>query len=77
MKCPYCSKTVVGDKTAVMIVGEGPAHKLCYERQIIGQRVFEGLQLPVLSDEQLSELSDMVKMELNSRMPADDIELFA
>ena len=79
MNCPYCSKSVVGDKNVVIVVGEGPAHKICHERSVIGQRIFGDMELPALSDQQLLELSDMVKMELNSRDESqeDAIELFA
>lgn len=79
MNCPYCSRSVVGYKEVVIVVGEGPAHKQCHERQVVGQRIFAGMDLPALSDQQLSELSDMVKMELNSRDESQDdaIELFA
>lgn len=79
MKCPYCQKNVIGEKKIVVVVGEGPAHAVCHERAIISQRVFGGLNLPLLNDEQLAELSDMVKMEQNSRDESqeDAIELFA
>lgn len=77
MKCPYCSESVVGEKDIVVVVGEGPAHRICHERAVIGQRVFSGLNLPALSDEQLHELNDMVRMELNARQPAEElVELF-
>ena len=78
MKCPYCQKNVIGEKKIVVVVGEGPAHAVCHERAIVSQRVFGGLNLPLLNDEQLAELSEMVKMEQNSRQPEEDvIELFA
>ena len=76
MKCPYCKENVIGEKNVVVVVGEGPAHAICHERATISQRVFAGLKLPVLTDEQLSELSDMVKMEQNSRKQEEVIELF-
>lgn len=80
MLCPYCKENVIGSAASevVVVVGEGPAHKICHERAVIGQRVFSGLDLPRLSDKQLNELNDMVKMELNSREGEEDaIELFA
>ena len=79
MYCPYCSKSVVGESNVVIVVGGGPAHRHCHDREVIGQRIFAGMNLPTLSDQQLLELSDMVKMELNSRDESqeDAIELFA
>ena len=78
MRCPYCSKSVVGDLNIVVIAGEGPAHRQCYEREVIGQRVFGNLHLPSMKLEDLHELKEMLLTELNAREnKEDDIELFA
>ena len=79
MRCPFCSKSVVGDLNIVVIAGEGPAHKQCYEREVIGQRVFGSLHLPSLKMEELIEMKEMLLTELNAReQPEEDgIELFA
>lgn len=79
MRCPYCSKSVVGQPEVVVIVGEGPAHKHCYEGHIIGQRTFRGLHLPSLELSELYELKEMLLTELNVResLDANSVELFA
>lgn len=77
MRCPYCEKSVVGEKKVKILVGEGPVHEYCYEQNVLSQRVFEGLNLPNLSDLKLNELHEMLLSEINSRnRVADDIELF-
>jgi len=79
MRCPFCAKSVVGEPEIVVIAGEGPAHRQCYERDVLGQRVFRGLHLPSLALEELYELKEMLLTELNAREQSDDdgIELFA
>lgn len=81
MRCPYCSGSVVGDSDIVVLVGEGPAHRKCYERDVLGQRVFRGLHLPTLELNELYELKEMLLTELNAREQSnsedDGIELFA
>lgn len=78
MRCPYCSQTVVGHSNVVILVGEGPAHKKCYEQSVLGQRTFRGLHLPTLELTELHELKEMLLTELNARENKDaDIELFA
>lgn len=62
----------------VMVVGEGPTHRRCYELNAISQRQFGNLDLQTLDDELLNELKELVLTECNARQPADsnDIELF-
>ncbi|MGR6872618.1 hypothetical protein ACU6U9_10000 [Pseudomonas sp. HK3] len=77
MRCPYCKKSVVGEKNVEILTGIGPAHRLCYEQTILSQRIFEGLNLPRLSDDKLCELQEMLLTEINSRSHvSDDVELF-
>ena len=77
MRCPYCRKSVVGVKEVKILAGEGPVHLSCYERSVMSQRIFEGLDLPKLSDDSLFELREMLLSEINSRSAsADEIELF-
>jgi len=66
MKCCYCNKNVLSEDP-ITVSGMGPAHRSCYEKSLIEDRVFLNLNLRALSEEQLSELSDMVKMEQNVR----------
>ena len=67
MRCPYCKKTVFGEKEVVVIVGEGPAHKRCHEHELIGQRSFAGLKLSSFKESELRELQEMILIELNVR----------
>lgn len=78
MRCPFCRKNVIGERNIVVVAGEGPAHKLCYEREVVGQRVFGGIHLPSLNMNQLNELKEMLLTEINSRHIDDDdaVELF-
>lgn len=77
MRCVYCNGNVVGDKTAVTIQGGAPAHANCHEFQLLSQRVFKNLKLTALTDVELNELQDLVKVELNSRAPqVEAVELF-
>lgn len=82
MKCCYCNKNVLaGDP--ITVSGLGPAHRPCYEQNLIEQRVFKHLNLRSLPESELRELFDMVKMELNVRDSQhkavdvwDDVTLF-
>lgn len=78
MRCPFCEKNVIGEKHIVVLSGEGPAHRSCYERDILGKRIFAGLHLPSLETNQLNELKEMVITELNARFTPQHevIELF-
>lgn len=66
MKCCYCSGDVLA-ADPITVSGIGPAHRTCYERSLIEDRVFRNLNLRSLSENELNELFDMVKMELNVR----------
>ena len=76
MKCEHCKSEVVGHKDVVILVGQGPVHQRCYDRKLISRRIFQGLELPNLSLDDLSELKELVLQEINSRLEMDDIELF-
>lgn len=82
MRCPYCKKSVFGEKEVVVIVGEGPAHKRCHEHELIGQRSFAGLKLSSFKETELRELQEMILIELNVRnrverdTTRDVVELF-
>jgi hypothetical protein len=66
MKCCYCHQDVLSGNP-ITVAGIGPAHRSCYEKNLIEQRVFRQLNLRSLPDQELRELFDMVKMELNVR----------
>ena len=80
MRCPFCSKSVVGESNIVVIAGEGPAHDECYQQSLVdvSQRHFAGLDLTALNEAALQELLELVTMELNTRSAndAEYIELF-
>jgi len=76
MRCEYCQKDVVGHKEVVVLVGKGPVHQKCYERTLISRRIFQGLALPSLSLQDLSELKELVLQEINSRTVNAEVELF-
>ncbi|ASP40448.1 hypothetical protein CHH28_17980 [Bacterioplanes sanyensis] len=59
------------------VPGQGPAHRDCYQQHLIEQRQFLGLNIRVLSDNQLAELQELVLMESNARQQANaDIEVW-
>ena len=66
MKCCYCQQGVLSAEP-ITVSGVGPAHKSCFEKSLIEQRIFHHLNLRSLPIEELHELFDMVKMELNVR----------
>ncbi len=81
MRCPYCSKGVVGSTEIVMVLGEGPAHLECYQRHAVADRSFNNIHFPSLSSHDLKEMKEMILAELNIRerdlsSEADGIELF-
>jgi len=84
MNCIYCDQPVLG-KDPITVPGAGPAHASCHHSRLISERVFGSLRISALSDDQLNELHDLVKMERNVRNTEqanhddasnDDIELF-
>ncbi|MFC3150192.1 DUF2175 domain-containing protein [Litoribrevibacter euphylliae] len=61
----------------VTVEGGAPAHANCYQFDLMSQRVFKSLKLTALTDSELNDLFDLVKLEMNSRSPAaNDVELF-
>ena len=76
MRCEYCEASVVGHKDVVILVGQGPVHQRCYDRSLISRRIFQGLALPSLSLDDLSELKELVLQEINSRTFVEEFELF-
>lgn len=78
MKCIYCNKAVYGVE-GVSVPGQGSAHKNCLSVYQTMQRQFRSLNISDLSDEDLTNLYDLVSAELNSRkrsLDDNDIELF-
>lgn len=63
MKCCYCEQDVLYGEP-ITVSGVVPAHKLCFEKSLVEQRIFHNLNLRSLPVDDLRELLDMVKMEL-------------
>ena len=77
VRCVFCGASVIGSGAAVTIEGGAPAHAHCYQYELMSQRIFKHLKLTDLSDGELTELQDLVKLEVNSRSDAaDEVELF-
>ena len=66
MRCSYCEKAVLGS-SPITVPGLGPAHEICYQTNLVSNRIFAGLNIALLDNQQLNELSDMVLMEKNAR----------
>lgn len=78
MRCVYCDCNVVGSRDVVAVEGGAPAHANCYQFDLMSQRVFKSLKLTALTDSELNDLFDLVRLEMNSRSPAaNNIELFS
>jgi len=78
MNCLYCNKPVFG-ADGITVPGEGPAHQKCYQAHQALQRTFQSLDISKLSDDELTDLMDLVLAEVNTRNQDDDddgIELF-
>lgn len=86
MNCVFCRKPVFGHQ-GVTVPELGPAHLNCYQAHKAMKRTFRGIDITKLSDEEISDLKDLVLAEENDRrrrqgqneggQPADDdIELF-
>lgn len=78
MRCYYCDQPVLG-AGPITVSGVGPAHSACHHESLVRQRVFKGLNIARLTDQELTELSDMVLMEKNVRSAGSgepEIELF-
>jgi hypothetical protein len=71
MRCTYCEKSVLGS-SPITVPGIGPAHVACHQTNLISERIFAGLNIAKLSAEDLNELSDLVRMEQNSRMSMNE-----
>lgn len=82
MRCIYCDNSIIESGKnfgkPMTAPGKGVAHTLCYTKDLINQRVFRGLKIAVLDIEELSELKEMVLIEMNARAPAvmQEIDLF-
>ena len=78
MRCYICNNPVVGVE-GMTVPGIGPAHRTCYEAKQALSRRFKGLDISGLSDDELTNLTDMVLAEANQRRgddEDDDVELF-
>ena len=77
MRCYICLKTVFGSG-CITVPNHGAAHRDCFEAKQAMVRNFQGLNISDLTDEELTNLKDMVLAEENDRVGSsdDDIELF-
>jgi hypothetical protein len=86
LNCVFCKKPVFG-RQGVTVPEVGPAHLECYQAHKAMKRTFKGLDITALSDDELSDLKDLVLAEENDRRRRyqelmgdgssdDDIELF-
>ncbi|MCT7357915.1 MULTISPECIES: hypothetical protein [Thalassolituus] len=76
MKCEFCHQSALAGKP-ITVSGIGIAHESCYERHLIEQRVFKTLNLRQLNETELSELHDLVQIEMNARKPVmEEIEIW-
>lgn len=77
MRCIFCNKRIVGND-GISVSGKGICHEICLQMDQAKRRVFMGLDMTALSDQELTDLKDLVLAEENSRNSSngDDIELF-
>lgn len=86
LNCVFCRKPVFGRK-GVTVPELGPAHLDCYQAHKAMKRTFRGIDITKLSDDEVSDLKDLVLAEENDRRrrslqgegenpSSDDIELF-
>ena len=77
MRCVYCGKTVFGTN-GVTVPNMGPAHESCFQAHETMRRKFRDLDITDLSDNELSELKELVIAEENhrNRGAEDEVELF-
>jgi len=77
MKCIFCNQNVVG-QNAMSVTGLGPAHMHCFQANEALRRTFQNLDITRLTDQELTQLKDLVLAEENyrNRDSDNDIELF-
>ena len=82
LNCVFCKKPVFGGG-GLTVPSLGPAHKHCYEAYRTMRRTFRSIDITQLSDDELSDLKDLVLAEQNDRQRKSmgsgndsDIELF-
>jgi len=73
----FCNKAVFG-ANGVTVQNKGVAHKECLEANKALRRQFRNIDISALSDQELTDLKDLILAEENSRKSGsdDDIELF-
>lgn len=77
MRCIYCSKRIVGND-GISVSGRGVCHAICHHMDQAQRRVYKGLDVTALTDQELTDLKEVVLTEENARYGGgdDDIELF-
>ena len=83
MRCIFCFDEVLKQThllgRPISVSGQGIAHSLCAERDLVTRRVFGSLELSSLPTSQLYELREMVLTEVNAREGHNndgEVELF-
>lgn len=81
MHCIFCDQKGLSDTDMkgppVTISGLGIAHMNCATEDMIRHRVFKGLRLADLVEDELEELNDLVRAELNHKRQVNvEVELF-
>ena len=77
MKCIYCLQPVFG-ASGMTVSPLGAAHIACFNNHSVQLRIFKGLTLSDLSDNEITDLHDLLLAEKNSRckLISDLVELF-
>lgn len=79
MRCMFCNKTVFGE-SGMTIQNQGVAHQHFFQAHEALRRTFQSLDVSALSNDELTQLKDIVLAEENARqrehIDDGDIELF-
>lgn len=75
MRCIFCQKPVFGEE-GTTLPGNGPSHRDCAEKASLMKRVYKGLDLATLTDEEIDDLLHFIEVEKNARSSCNEIELF-
>ena len=77
MRCYVCNQVVTGIQ-GMTDPNHGAVHITCYEVKQAMARNFKGININALTDNELTNLQDLVLAEVNERKGDhdDDIELF-
>ncbi|PKF62550.1 hypothetical protein CW745_03750 [Psychromonas sp. psych-6C06] len=72
MRCMFCQKEVFDENDhlgkPISIPSRGVAHSQCAEEDLIEKRIFGSIHITEISLEDLYELRELVKTEINERV---------